>query len=175
MRVLQGRLWNVIGTWVAGIATFAAVVVSLWLAGRSERVDLLVRVGIRSIFAGDGSPAAKALSFEVTNRGSRPVTVLSIGWTVGKKEGKKFCLQTTSGPYTATCPIELNHGKSASFFVSFEATPEWAADFSSKFLPDMNPKTLKTLMALVHTSVGKTVRVRPEDNVIKHLQSRAEV
>ena len=168
------QLWNVIGTWVAGIATFCAVVVSLWLSGRSERIDLLVQVGIRSIFAGDGSPPTRALSFEVTNRGHRPVTVVSIGWTVGKGKTTKFCVQTVSAPYTATCPVELSHGKSANFLVSFEATPNWDVEFSTKFLPDKTLKTLKSLFALVHTSVGSTVRVKPEENVLALLRSHVE-
>ena len=168
------QLWNAIGTWVAGIATFAAVVVSLWLAGRGERIDLLARVGLRSIFAGDGSPPVQALSFDVTNRGHRPVTVVSIGWTVGKGKNAKFCMQTVSAPYTANCPVELNHGKSANFLVSFEATPNWAEEFSTKFLPDKSPRTLKTLVALVHTSVGSTVRVKPEENVLTLLSGRVE-
>ena len=168
------QLWNVVGTWVAGMATFAAVVVSLWLAGRSERIHLFVRVGIRSIFAGDGSPPVQALSFEVTNRGQRPVTVVSIGWTVGKGKQAKFCVQTTSAPYTAHCPVELSHGKSANFLVSFEATPGWAEEFSMKFLPDKTPRTLRTLLALIHTSVGTTVRVKPEENVLKLLRGNVE-
>ena len=168
------QLWNVIGAWFAGVATFAAVLVSLWLARRGERVDLAVRVGLRSIFAGDGSPPAKALSFDVTNRGARPVTVVSIGWVVGKGKARKYCMQTTSGPHTANYPLELQHGKSANFLVSFEFTPTWAFEFATGFLPDQESPTLKTLRALVHTSVGTTVAVRPEVAILTLLGTKVE-
>ena len=51
------QIWNAIGAWFAGIATFFAVLVSLYLARKSERLNLKASVGIRLIFEGDGSPA----------------------------------------------------------------------------------------------------------------------
>jgi hypothetical protein len=165
----QINLWNAIGTWIAGLATFSAVIVSLWLARHAERVDLAVNVGLRSIFAGDGSPPEQALSFDVTNRGAKPVTVVSIGWVVGTGKARRYCMQTTSAPYTANVPVELAHGKTARFFVSFEITPNWAQEFRQNFLPNLEPRTLRSLRARVHTSVGTTTVVKPEDSVVKLL------
>ena len=165
----QINLWNAIGTWVAGVATFSAVIVSLWLARHAERVDLAVNVGLRSIFAGNGEPPERALSFDVTNRGARPVTVVGIGWVVGKGKAQRYCMQTTSAPYTANVPIELAHGKTARFLVSFEVTPNWAQEFRQNFMPNLEPRTLKSLRAQVHTSLGTTSSVRPEGSVIKLL------
>ena len=73
------QLWNAIGTWVAGIATFCAVIVSLHLARRVEKVRLRTRVGIRQMFQGDGTPGQELLEFHITNLGDRPVTVVSLG------------------------------------------------------------------------------------------------
>ena len=170
----QINLWNAIGTWVAGLATFSAVIASLWLARHSERVDLAVNVGLRSIFAGDGSPPEQALSFDVTNRGAKPVTVVGIGWVVGRGKGRRYCMQTTSAPYTANVPVELTHGKTARFLVSFEVTPNWAQEFRQKFMPNLEPRTLRSLRAQVHTSVGTTKFVKPESSVIKLLGGAIE-
>jgi len=48
----QIQMWNVIGTWLAGIATFAAVVLSLRLARKAKSIRLQANAGIRLIFAG---------------------------------------------------------------------------------------------------------------------------
>ena len=163
------QLWNAIGTWVAGIATFAAVVVSLHLARRVEKVRLRARVGIRQMFQGDGTPGQELLEFHVTNLGDRPVTVVSLGWSIGKGKKRRFGLQTLCGPYTAQHPKELAHGQSASFHVSFISAPNWANDFVSKFV-DSGPEPLDTLRAQVHTSVGPSTDVQPEDNVFNKLK-----
>lgn len=95
----QIQVWNAIGTWLAGIATFAAVVVSLLLATRADRVRLKVHAGIRLLFIGDGSPAEELLEIHVTNLGDRPATVTSVGWAIGKRKKKRYCLQNLSGRY----------------------------------------------------------------------------
>lgn len=102
------------------------------------------------------------------------MTIVSIGWAAGRWKRKRYCLQTTSGPYTANCPIELSHGKSANFLVSFEATPTWASEFANKFLPPPEQRAIRTLRALVHTSVGTTVTVKPEASIVKLLREQID-
>lgn len=164
----QIQVWNAIGTWLAGIATFAAVVVSLRLVSRADRVRLKVHAGIRLLFIGDGSPAEELLEIHVTNLGDRPATVTSVGWAIGKRKKRRYCLQSLSGRYTAQYPKELAHGQSASFQVSFVETPHWANDFVDKFVAS-GGEPLNTLVAQVHTSVGQTVEVRAEPNLIEAL------
>lgn len=50
----QINIWNAVGTWLAGIATFAAVLVSLYLARKSERIRITATAGLRQVFVGDG-------------------------------------------------------------------------------------------------------------------------
>jgi hypothetical protein len=164
----QIQVWNAIGTWLAGIATFAAVVVSLRLASRVDRVRLKVHAGIRLLFLGDRSPAEELLEIHVTNLGDRPVTVTSVGWAIGKRKKRRYCLQNLSGRYTAQYPKELAHGQSASFQVSFVETPRWANDFVGKFIAS-GGESLSTLVAQVHTSVGQAVEVWAEPNLIEKL------
>src|SRR4051794_17228391 len=119
------QIWNTVGTWLAGIATFAAVIVSLHLARRSERLKLKVLAGIRLVVGGDGTPPEEHLNISVTHLGDRAVVVNTVGWAFGKRKERSYCIQTVSGFWTAQYPIELAFGKQASFMVSFAHTPTW--------------------------------------------------
>ena len=164
------QIWSAVGIWVAGIATFAAVVVSLYLARRGEKLRLKVHAGLRDVVVGDGTPIDKRLSIGVTNLGDRPVTITSVGWAVGKRKNQRFCVQPVSAPLTSDCPIELSHGKSANFMVSFQTMPSWPKDFAHGFVRDVSDKNLKTLVARICTSVGQTIKARPEKGLLDRLK-----
>ncbi len=163
-------LWAAIGTWFGGLGSFAAAVVALYLARRSEKPRLKVAVGLRELTSYDGSPGQEFLCFDVTSLGDRPVTINSIGWAVGKRKWRKYCMQTVAGEFTAECPVELNYGKNAKFMVSFSLAPNWIANFAGRFVQDLSDRSLRTLVAQVHTSVGRTIEVRPEENLIRRLR-----
>ena len=161
----------VVGTWFAAIATIAAVAVALWLSRRSEEVRLKAYAGLRDIIRGDGTPAETHLIISVTNLSERPVTITSVGWAVGKRKRQRFAVQTMSGRFTHQYPVELAHGKTADFTVSFVATPDWPKDFASGFIKDLSDRHLKTLIALIQTSVGQMVKVRPEPELLQALKN----
>ena len=164
----QLALWNVIGTWVAGIATLAAVLVALYLARKSEGIRLKVHVGLREVVEGDGTPPKEHLSFDVTNLGGRPVTINSIGWAIGRRKNRRFAIQPTSGRFTCEYPKELTYGKQASFMVSFAHTLNWPENFMKGFVRESE---IKTLVGQVHTSVGTTINTKPEPGLTRRLLS----
>lgn len=151
---------------MAGIATFAAVVVSLRLARKAEDVRLKVSAGVRLLFRGDGTPAEKQIEISVTNLADRPITIDSVGWAVGKGKNRQYCLQNVSGPHSSQYPAELVHGKRASFLVSLKHTPDWPREFANNFVQSVEDRYLNTLVAQVHTSVGKTIEVKAEKGLI---------
>ena len=167
----QIQIWMVLGTWVAGLATLAAVIVALYLVRRPEKVRLKTHAGLREVILGDGSPFQEHLDISVTNLGERSVIINSVGWAVGKRKKRRYCIQVLSGPHTRQYPIELAHGKSANFMVSFIATPNWVKDFATDFVKDLSSKSLDTLVAMVHTSVGQTVEIRPEKTLLDRLKT----
>jgi hypothetical protein len=169
----QIQVWNVVGTWLAGIATFAAVVVSLHLARKADRVRIQANAGIRLVFAGDGTPAEEHVGITAVNQGERPVTINSIGWRIGKGKDARHCIQPTAGEYTHQYPKQLAHGEQASFLVSFKAVPSWPKDFGVGFVKDLQPRNLKTLRAIIHTSVGQSIEVVPEKNLLERLREAA--
>lgn len=171
----QLAFWNAIGTWVSGLGTLCAVIVALHLALRSERISLRI-----SAYPAEIHPPSVPLvkdwgSINVTNLGDRPVTVNIVGWAVGKGKARRYVVQTTWGPHTSPYPVELSHGKSAQFMwplqdpLGKEAGEMWARDFLKLLEPDFE-KSLRTLVVQVHTSVGKTIEVRPDDGFLKRLR-----
>lgn len=164
------QIWMVVGTWLAGFATVAAVVVALYLAQRSDSVRLKAYAGLRDFIPDDGSPVEEHLNISVTNLGERPITINSVGWAIGKRKKRRFCIQSVSGRYTKQYPIELAHGKRADFMVSFRVTPNWSKEFATGFVKDLSDKSLNTLVAQIHTSVDQTVEVRPEKDLLERLK-----
>lgn len=118
------------------------------------------------LFRGDGTPAEKNVEIGVTNLGDRPVTIESVGWAIGKGKKRRYSLQNVSGPHSSQYPVELAHGKRASFLVSLKHTPEWTTEFCTKFVESVDDRYLNTLMAQIHTSVGKTIEVKVEKGLI---------
>lgn len=167
----QINMWNAVGTWVAGIATFSAVLVSLYLARRSERIRIKVTAGIREIYAGDGTLAEEHVQISVVNHGDRVVIVNSVGWKIGTRKNARFCIQPVSGQWTQDYPRQLAHGEQATFLVSFKATPNWLTDFARDFVGDVSHKNLNTLRALVHTSLGQTIETVTERNLLEKLHA----
>lgn len=168
------QLWMVVGTWVAGVATLLAVMTALYLARRGEKVRLRIFVGIREVFRGDGSPHEDHVCFHVTNVGERPVTITTLGWVVGRRKKRKYCIQPLSGSWTKQYPAELTHGQDARFMVSLSETPNWESDFSTRFINDSSGQSLKTLRAQIFTSVGQTFEVKPESGLIDQLRLATE-
>lgn len=167
------QVWVAVGTWVAGLATLSAIIVALYLARRGERIRLKINVGLRELLLGDGSPAQEHVCIDVTNLGDRPVTVNTVGWAVGKGKRRKYCIQPVSGLYTTQYPVELAHGKNAKFMVSFADTPNWVGDFARRFVEDLSDRSLKTLVAQIHTSVGIAIQAKPESGLLERLHDQA--
>ncbi len=165
------QIWNAAGTWVAGIATFLAVVVSLHLARKADSINIKANVGVRLLFEGDGTPAEENVGFVVTNLGAKPVNVVSVGWSIGKRKNKRYCIQPVAGRYTQQYPKLLAHGEQASFLVSFKAAPNWVKEFASGFVQDTSEQNLRTLRALINTSVGEAIAVVPETNLLDKLRA----
>lgn len=163
------QIWNMIGTWVAGIATTAAVIVSLHLARRGEQIRIRIKVGIDLIYLGDGTPSEEHLAFTIVNLSVQPVTVNSIGWRVGKGKDIRFALQPVFGAYTSQYPKQIAYGEQVRFAVSFTEYPSWIKEFSIGFVHDLSKSNLRTLRALIHTSVGETIEATPEDSLLQRL------
>ncbi len=159
------RILDTIGVWFAGMGTFAAAGLALWLARRSEKVKLKVSVGFRLLISHGNSD--DCLVFDVTNIGERPVTISNVGWSVGRLWNRKFAIQLIPPSSNDRCPKKIEYGESAFFVINYADSPDWAAEFVEKIIVSESAETLR---ARIHTSVGYTKVVKPERNLLVKLQ-----
>lgn len=164
------QVWVAIGTWLSSLGTIAAVFAAIYLAKRVESVRLNVHVGLMEVVVGDGSPSQKHVGIDVTNVGERPITVSSVGWAIGKGRNRRLALQPLNSPHSVQYPIELAYGKTAHFLVSLDSMPGWSREFATGFVRDLSDKSLKTLVAQVHTSFGRTVEAHPRRDLLDTLK-----
>jgi hypothetical protein len=57
--------------------------------------------------------------------------------------------------------------------VSLGETPNWYREFATGFVQDLSEESLKTLVAQIHTSVGQTIEVHPEKELLNALKTAA--
>src|SRR5262245_30695401 len=74
------RHLDTLGVWIGSAATFAAVVVSLWLARRSERIVLRGSVSIGLLYGSGLKTAPRFVWIQITNVGRRPAKITYVGW-----------------------------------------------------------------------------------------------
>jgi hypothetical protein len=76
------RFINSFAPWLAALGTIAAVLTSLYLARRSDRIDLRLSVGIRILaIQGGGSDHGNEFVWaDVTNLGRRSATITHLFW-----------------------------------------------------------------------------------------------
>jgi hypothetical protein len=110
----EKREWlNIAASWASAVATFAAVIVALWLARRDRQPRLLVRPSIVRLLRG-GQRYAEGLplySLMATNIGSPPVMVTAPCWRVGLFRRKVLYQIPPDLPSSTPLPKELAHGQ----------------------------------------------------------------
>ena len=132
------KLWEVIGTWVAGIGSLAAVVASLWLARKAERPKLRVSAEVMKLV--DPSKVSDRETIRVaeqpdriflvaTNVGMTRVRINSVGWhwrlirDVGSYQNPPE-RSNQSHPW----PAILEHGDQLQWILPFEDIVEHIAE-----------------------------------------------
>lgn len=160
------QLWNAIGTWFAGLATFSAVVFSLVVLRRNEKVRLRVSVGLRLIIS-PGEPRQEAVVIAVTNLGERPVTITNISWRVGLAELRRYAVQLFPAYAAWKVPATLQHGQTAQFMV--DLTDDWVVSMVN-LGEGRKPKQWDTFRCFIHTSVGQDICCVPEKPFVQRIK-----
>ncbi|ORM64526.1 hypothetical protein PRCB_16485 [Pantoea rodasii] len=144
-------LWMMYATWVAGTATFLAVVTTLYLANRKPKPSISSHCSTVIISPAPGISLI-GLSVEIANIGIYPVMVSSITWECG---GNKKFVMSMNGVGSASLPKKLEHGESAMFFHQFDDFGEWKA-LMLKNIENSQGK-LKKLRYLVRLGTGQSL------------------
>src|SRR5262249_47536806 len=107
MTKFDWEFFNGFSGWASGLATLLAVVVSLWLATRDNRVKLKVRAGLVWRVTQDSDQKQSFISFQVTNIGYGPAYIVGLFWKLGLFRRQIFFTVPTSNPCTDTIPHAL--------------------------------------------------------------------
>lgn len=156
------QLISALGSCLAASAGIGAIIFSVWQTKRNESERIRASVGLR-ILARMGQRTDELpdqLSFHVTNVGNRPVIVTGVSWRMGKRRSRKFAMQILSASSPNQFPQKMVQGEYASFFLDGDATPE-IIQFLANAID--SPRSASTIRALIHTSVGDALIVKPEE------------
>lgn len=166
----QWQFINTFGDWFAALGTFAAVVVSLYLANRSSRPKVRVSAGLRVIVeVGTQGPTPEFLAIRVVNTGDRPVRITGVGWKLGLVR-KRYADQMTGAlPLSSPLPVELQHGQEARWFVPTTHEEGWFKYFAKGMLMPHWKVGLWTLRIQAFSSIGPVFESRPEGGLIQKL------
>jgi hypothetical protein len=176
------RFINTFAPWAAALGTFSAVVVSLYLARKSNRIDLEVRAGIRSVGFIGGRPITgsrfpeppQLVWFGITNVGPRSATVTSIYWRpiFWRKSG--YLVLPAQNEYSSVFPITLDDGEAANYAWLLSG---FRIDLRNGFLDELTgffePIRLQLLRVCVGTSTGDVFCCKPEKELRELLRKMA--
>lgn len=129
------HFWEVVGIWFTGIATFAAVLLSLALA-RREGIRMTISAGVRDLIRpGTEPPFPEVLSITVRNIGSRPAPIEGVAWR-RRPWSSRYAYQffDLAGGFPGP-PVTVDVGKSVTFMLplSDRRRVRWGEEFLDDF------------------------------------------
>ena len=164
------QFWSMIGTWVAGMGTVSAVIVSLYLAISERKVSLSIT---SEIFVFDDNN--ERIIIKISNKGSRPVIIennaciaFQAGWWKNKKNlgiGSNYIFL----PNGIRFPYRLDLGDCLDFGINLvNQNGNWLENFKSTFLKN---RSILTLRVIVYPNASKPIKVKPGKTIIQRLKS----
>lgn len=164
--IFSKETWEFINTfspWLSAVGTLAAVLVSLYLAGRDKRIKLKVCAGYRLLVTqGLSSESSDYLAIQIVNIGHREAQITGIGWKVGLFK-KQYGVQTIMADgISSTMPVRIRDGEEANYFIPLEGDLSWLNDFVNNFLQPNPESRLKYVKVQAFTSVGKKFETKIE-------------
>lgn len=164
--------WTMIGTWIAGLATFSAVVLSLFLSTRSTKVIISGTVELRDQVIVGAPSIPRVLSICILNKGIPTAHISNIGWKI--LEGnlferiilrkKKYFHQKfqPSNVSTQCWPAKIDYGESVYIIIE-------GFLWLNKFAHELSLPEIKSLRFTITNSFGKTIYIKPADFLINEI------
>ena len=167
------QIWGIIGTWVAGIGTVSAVIVSLWLAYNQNKVKLKISAGLRQVFRKGAKLHPEYCNIHVVNIGNRPLIITGIGWETGKGKNKKRFYQFCDKYLSNDLPKTLRQCEEANFFIPLNMgsdEKDWVVQLP-ELLAGNEEKidNIKKLKTVVNTSIGQVFKAHVEKRLVEKL------
>ncbi|QMV50947.1 hypothetical protein [Ewingella americana] len=152
--------WSMVGTWVAGIMTFAAVCISLIVSFRRP-VPRIMGTASPIIIMPNSRLTRSGIGLNIYNRGSGPVNITSIIWNFGKNTRLYYPVD----PSGHTIPKKLETGESATFFFWNDESNGWAENVKNNVLESGGK--INKLRLEISVGTGDVFYIPPTKEVLK--------
>lgn len=150
--------WSMIGTCFSGMATFFAVITSLYIALRDRKAFIGGKVRTAYIITEDDD--RRIVGVTVVNRSMHAIRIRAILWDVGGgNELQQFFRNAESDPL----PIRLENGDEANYRIMLDDDDSWFRRMAVRLKKvDSNPKKLRCIIAL---STGEKLRLKVDKRI----------
>ncbi|WP_313759164.1 hypothetical protein [Atlantibacter hermannii] len=174
----ESAYWTMLGTWFTGIATFGAVVTSLFIALRKPKSKLKVIVGERDVIT-TGNPGSvdHGISIQITNQSLQTAVVEKVVWKVKRNH---WLFQKFDDLLSEKLPKKIEFGEVCNLWIKTSLwghSPlkdgNWFADIAHILL--QSKVSPKKLWCYVITSTGQKFKVKPEKNIIERLEREIQL
>lgn len=166
--------WIMLGTWLAGVATSAAVIITLYVTYNQKRVRLNFDVAERVVISPlsvVGDTNSKGISFTITNLSTFPVTLSKIGlgnFRFPWQESKYWFLKIDRHPLGNQLPMRLEQGEECHLWIPLDGREDdwyqYLAEIISK--ADLTPEKMRVLIS---TTFGRTPRFKFSEQILEKL------
>lgn len=167
---------NGFAPWLAALGTIGAVIMSLHLARRSDRIRLLVTAGIRVVTVEGGGPdhGLELVCFDVTNHGRRSATVTQLFWRPVPWRRHYLLLLPPRNEYSSPIPTVLRDGDQAMYAVPVASFSKHFEEHARRlFSGKRGWVRLQMLRFNVTTSAGTTSGCRPHKLLRSYIRRMA--
>ncbi|EFC1954644.1 TPA: hypothetical protein ACYRTT_000698 [Escherichia coli] len=172
LTVDESAYWTMLGTWFTGLATFGAVVTSLYFGFRIPKPKLKIVVGERDIItAGVSSSIEHGISIHITNHSLQTAVIEKIVW---KMKNNRWLFQQFGDQLSETLPKKIEYGQGCNLWIKTSLLGDeplqdgnWFVDVAQA-LHKYNAKP-KQLKCYVITSTGQKFNAKPEKSIVARL------
>ncbi|HHE8443874.1 TPA: hypothetical protein ACPFQA_003351 [Citrobacter braakii] len=155
--------WSMIGTWLSGIATFLAVITSLYIALRNPKAFIGGRVRLGRMFSEVDDK--EVVWITVVNKSLHSIRIKAIFWVV---DGENELQQLFRNQESDSLPIRLEHGDEANYRIIINDDESWLKRIAKR-LKDEN-SSVEKMRCVVALSTGERYRLKIDKRVKDKIQ-----
>lgn len=154
----EWMFWSMIGTWFAGVATFLAVLTSLYIALKDRMA--FIRGKVSSGYLITEADDRRIIGVKVVNRSFHAIRIRAILWDIGgENELQQFFRNAESDPL----PIRLEHGDEANYRIMLDDEDSWFRRMAVRIKQlGSHPRKLRCVIAL---STGERLRLKVDKRI----------
>lgn len=159
------RFINTFAPWLSAMGTLIAVITSLYLARRGDRLALKISLGVRMIAVRGGGPehGKEVIWLSATNVGRRAATITNLHWQPFPWRKQGLIWLVPENAYSSTFPITLTDGQMANYVLESNKFRKNFIDFArAHYVGIFGLLWLRLLRIKVYTSTGAVFGAKPE-------------